>query len=129
MNKPITDLVAKKKLVLCDGAWGTMLFEKGLGTGECPELWNVTHREAVLAIAQGYVDAGSEIIETNTFGGNKIKLAHYGLGDRTEELNEAGAKISRKAAGNAVLVMGSPCIRRSDQGRGFRGFSSSGYWA
>lgn len=70
-------------------------------------MWNITHRKDVFAIAQSYVDAGADIILTNSFGGNPYKLKHYGLQDRVAELNEAAAAISREAAGADHFVLGS----------------------
>ena len=96
-----------KKILVSDGAWGTFLHQRGLQPGECPELWNITHREDVFAIAKSYIDAGADIILTNSFGGSPLKLEHYGLQDRTAELNEAAAAISREAAGTDHLVLGS----------------------
>lgn len=95
------------KILVSDGAWGTMLQERGLEAGECPELWNVSHRSDVLEIAKSYIDAGADMILTNSFGATPIKLAHYGLGDRAAELNEAAAAISRTAAGESRFVLGS----------------------
>lgn len=97
----------KNRVVVSDGAWGTLLQAKGLKPGECPELWNITHRDEVLDIAGSYIDAGSDIIETNSFGGSIIKLSQYGLSARAWEINEAAAAISREAAGKDKLVAGS----------------------
>jgi 5-methyltetrahydrofolate--homocysteine methyltransferase len=106
MSSLLTALKNKKVLV-SDGAWGTFLFQRGLQPGECPELWNITHREDVFAIAKSYIDAGADIILTNSFGGSPLKLRQYGLEDRTAELNETAAAISREAAGADHLVLGS----------------------
>jgi 5-methyltetrahydrofolate--homocysteine methyltransferase len=106
MSSLLTTLKNKKVLV-SDGAWGTFLHQRGLQPGECPELWNITHREDVFAIAKSYIDAGADIILTNSFGGSPTKLKHYGLEDRTTELNETAAAISREAAGTDHLVLGS----------------------
>jgi 5-methyltetrahydrofolate--homocysteine methyltransferase len=107
MKEKISELLLTGKTLVSDGAWGTFLQAKGLKAGECPELWNVEHPAAVYEIAQSYVEAGADMIETNSFGGSSIKLAHYHLDDRTFELNEAAASLSRKAAGDNRYVLGS----------------------
>jgi Methionine synthase I (cobalamin-dependent), methyltransferase domain len=96
-----------KNILISDGAWGTFLHQYGLQPGECPELWNITHRDDVFAIAKSYIDAGADIILTNSFGGSPSKLEHFGLQNRCAELNEAAAVISRTAAGTNHLVLGS----------------------
>ena len=102
----ITDAV-KGNILISDGAWGTFLQKKGLSSGECPEKWCVDRPEDVLEIAQSYIDAGSDMIETNSFGGTSFKLEHYGLADKVSELNEAAAKISSRAAGPDKWVIAS----------------------
>jgi len=106
-NMTILEKLNNGHILLSDGAWGTLLQAKGLKPGECPELWNVTHRKDVLEIAESYILAGSDIIETNSFGGSFLKLSQYGLGSRTAELNRIAAEISREAAGNNRHVAGS----------------------
>ncbi len=105
--KSIIKSLSLGNILVSDGAWGTFLQKEGLVPGECPELWCIEHREKVFNIAQSYVDAGSDIILTNSFGGTSFKLEHYGLTDRVTELNEAAAAISREAAGDDVIVAGS----------------------
>lgn len=107
----LLEKIKKREILLSDGAWGTMLFEKGLMQGECPELWNITNREEVLDIAKQYISAGADIVETNSFGASFLRLEHYGLASKTEEINFEAAKISREAAGDEKLVFGSvgPC--------------------
>ncbi|HOK73586.1 MAG TPA: homocysteine S-methyltransferase family protein [Bacteroidales bacterium] len=97
----------KTRVLLCDGAWGTLLQQKGLQPGECPELWNLTRRDDVLDIARSYIEAGADIIETNSFGGSRIKLSQYGLDDKASLINETAASISREAAGPDRHVAGS----------------------
>lgn len=103
----ILDKIKAGKVLVSDGAWGTFLQAKGLSSGECPELWNVERPDDVLDVARSYVEAGSDMIETNSFGGSRIKLAEYGVGERAFELNKAAAEISRKAAGDKHYVLGS----------------------
>lgn len=105
--KSLIDVVSKGKILISDGAWGTFLQSKGLQPGECPELWNVTHEEDVFAIAKSYIDAGADMILTNSFGGSPTKLKHYGLENRAAELNFKAAQISRRAAGDNHFVLGS----------------------
>ncbi|MEK7853376.1 MAG: homocysteine S-methyltransferase family protein [candidate division NC10 bacterium] len=95
------------EVLVFDGAMGTMLFAAGLKDGACPELWNATHPDVVRGIHRGYFDAGSDFVETNTFGGTRLKLTAYGLQDRTRELNMLGAKLAREVCPPEGLVAGS----------------------
>jgi len=94
---------------LADGAMGTMLFEQGLESGGSPELWNLEHPDRVAAIHRGYLEAGADLILTNTFGGNRFRLALHGLEARVDELNRAGAQLARREAralGDHAVVAG-----------------------
>lgn len=95
------------EILLSDGAWGTMFQVMGLQPGNCPEYWNLTHPEKVKVVAASYVEAGADIILTNTFGGSSYKLANYDLQDRTKEINRVGVALSREVAGKNILVAAS----------------------
>lgn len=93
--------------IITDGAWGTQLQALGLTPGDCPDHWNLTHPDEVRKVAQRYVDAGSQVILTNTFGANRIMLAGHNLADRVKEINAAGVRISKEAAGARAMVFAS----------------------
>ncbi len=99
--------IAAGRVLVSDGGWGSFLVARGMQPGECPELWCVGHADDVRGIAEMYADAGADIVMTNSFGGTRFKLAHYGLAARVAELNEAAARLSRDAAGPARHVMAS----------------------
>ena len=94
-------------IYIFDGAMGTMLQNAGLPPGYCPELWNKEQPDVITAIHKSYIDSGSDIIETNTFGANRIKLTHYGLQDKVNELNTAAVKAARAACGPNTKIAGS----------------------
>ena len=100
-------LFAQHEIVLGDGAMGTMLQRLGLEPGAAPELLNVNAPDKIRTVHQGYIEAGSMIITTNSFGGNRFRLALHNLQDRVAELNRAAAQIAREVAGENVAVAGS----------------------
>lgn len=97
----------KHETLVLDGAMGSMLIAAGLPAGGCPESWNKSHAEAVIAVHRAYAEAGCDIIETNTFGATRLKLASHGLGDRASELNILGAHLARLACRPGGYVAGS----------------------
>jgi methionine synthase I (cobalamin-dependent) len=96
---------------LLDGAMGTQLFARGIEAGKCNDYLNIQSPEIILDVQKAYVEAGSDAVLTNTFGANKIALAHHGLADKVKEINTAGARIARKAVGEDKYVLGDigPC--------------------
>lgn len=104
---PRLDQWTSRGVVITDGAWGTRLQALGLEPGTLPDAWNLAHPELVLQVAQEYVEAGSEVILTNTFRANAITLAEAGLAGRVHEINAAGVEISRRAAAGRALVFAS----------------------
>jgi 5-methyltetrahydrofolate--homocysteine methyltransferase len=103
-------LLSEGRPLLADGATGTNLFEMGLVSGETPELWNDAQPEKIRSLHQAFVDAGAEILLTNSFGGNRRRLMLHGLQARVRELNRMAAEIARGAAdraGRRVVVAGS----------------------
>ncbi len=95
------------RILVADGAWGTELHALGLGDGACPELWCAERPELVRDLASRYAAAGAELVWTNSFGGNRYRLAAFGLGSRAGELCEAAARLSREGAAGRALVVGS----------------------
>ena len=93
--------------VLCDGAMGTLLYARGVFINRCYDELNVSQPEMVAAIHAEYVKAGAEVLETNTFGANHYRLQRHGFESRVEEINRAGVRIARSAAGPDVFVAGS----------------------
>ncbi len=110
MTNPIDALLAEKGVLLADGATGTNLFAMGLESGNAPELWNEEHPDRIARLHQGFVDAGADIILTNSFGGTRQRLKLHHAQDRVFELNKKAAEIARAVAdkaGRKVIVAGS----------------------
>ena len=110
MTDALRSLLAERGVLLADGATGTNLFAMGLATGEAPEVWNLEQPEKVRAHYRSFIEAGSDVFLTNTFGGTSYRLKLHEFQDRVAEVNEAGARLAREeadAADRRVLVGGS----------------------
>jgi len=103
----ILDRLRRGEIIVGDGALGTMLMQRGLKQGEPPELLNVEKPQIIEEIASLYLNAGAEIIETNTFGASPLRLEKFSLENRMEELNRAGVKAARRAVGDKAYIAGS----------------------
>ncbi|RDL51343.1 Methionine synthase [Ensifer sp. M14] len=106
----LSDLIAEKGVLLADGATGTSLFAMGLEAGEAPEIWNETRPENITKLHQDFVDAGADIILTNSFGGTRHRLKLHHAQDRVHDLNRRAAEIARAVADKAprkVITAGS----------------------
>jgi 5-methyltetrahydrofolate--homocysteine methyltransferase len=99
--------LAERGVLIGDGAWGTMLMARGLESGQCPESVNLDRPELLTEIAELYLDAGADLITTNTFGASPLNLASYSLDDRCEEINRAAVEAVRSAVGDRALVSAS----------------------
>lgn len=104
-KKEFRDFVNKGPIIL-DGATGTNLMAAGMPIGVCPEAWILEHKEVLLNLQRGYVEAGTNIVYAPTFTGNRIKLEEYGLADRITEINTELVRLSREAVGDKALVAG-----------------------
>ena len=103
------ELVGSGATVVADGAMGTMLMQNGLEFGDPPEVWNLEHPEIIRRVQRGYLDAGSQILLTNTFGGNRLRLELHGREDRVDQLNRTAAvlaKVEANAADHPAIVAG-----------------------
>jgi len=106
MTGPFRDTL-QERIVLADGAMGTMLYSKGIFINTCFDELNLTRPDLVQELHEEYIGAGAEVIESNTFGANRFKLASFGLEDRVKTINETGARLARKAAGRKTYVAAS----------------------
>ncbi|MEM9782362.1 MAG: betaine--homocysteine S-methyltransferase [Pseudomonadota bacterium] len=110
MGDALSRMLDERDWVLLDGATGTSLFAMGLEAGEAPELWNIDAPDKVRALHRGFIEAGSDLVLTNSFGGSAYRLKLHGAEDRVHEINAAAARLAREeadAAGRAVIVAGS----------------------
>jgi len=110
MTDRLTSLLSERPWLLADGAMGSNLFDRGLQSGDAPELWNVEHPERVAQLQRAFIEAGADIILTNTFGGTRHRLKLHKAENRVAELNSAAARLARgeaDRAGRTVLVAGS----------------------
>jgi len=105
--KNILERLADGEILVADGAMGTMLFQRGLRPGDCPELLNLTKPELLEEIAKIYFEVGADIIQTNTFGGSPFKLSDYKLEDKCEEINSSAVKNVRKVVNGRAYISGS----------------------
>jgi 5-methyltetrahydrofolate--homocysteine methyltransferase len=101
-----TDRLSQGGILIADGATGTTLQQMGLPSGAAPERWNLENPAAIRALHRGYVEAGSDLVLTNTFGGSRLRLEMEGLGDQVREINLAAARLAREVAGDQVMVLG-----------------------
>lgn len=110
MTDKLTSLLAQRPWLLADGATGSNLFDRGLQSGDAPELWNADHPDRIAGLARAFIEAGADIILTNSFGGTRYRLKLHKAEDRVGELNEKAARIARAEAdraGRPALVGGS----------------------
>jgi len=105
--RPLLDEIREGKILVGDGAMGTLLMERGLKPGEPPESFNLKDISVLEDIARQYLDAGADIVQTNTFGASPLNLAVYGLDEQTEDINRAAVRAAKHAVGNRAYVAGS----------------------
>jgi 5-methyltetrahydrofolate--homocysteine methyltransferase len=105
--KGLLERIAEGEILISDGAMGTLLHANGLEVGECPESWCISHPGVVKQIAHSYIAAGSNIVETNSFGGSGLKLNGYGLRDKVQEFNRAAAALAKQEMGDKGYVAAS----------------------
>jgi len=102
----LRDRLKEDKILIADGATGTFLQKAGLPAGSVPERWNTENPDTIRQMHQAYVDAGSDLILTNTFGGNRFRLGRDGLQEQVQQANAAAVKLAKEAAGDRAMVLG-----------------------
>ncbi len=107
----------KDNVLVADGAIGTILYSEGLDT--CPEAYNLSHPDKVERIHRSYIEAGADVIQTNTYGANFEKLKRFGLEDKVKAIHQAAVRIAKKAANKDTYILGTV--------GGFRGIRTRGY--
>ena len=107
MPETLRQRLSGEGVLVADGAIGTTLQAAGLPEGTAPESWNLTHPEKILDLHRAYLEAGAQIILTNSFGGNRFRLGKKGLQDKVREVNRAAAALAKEAAGQEAFVAGS----------------------
>ncbi|MBU1100285.1 MAG: homocysteine S-methyltransferase family protein [Bacteroidetes bacterium] len=105
--KTILERIKAGEILVGDGAMGSMLFQRGLQRGDCPEKMNLDHPEVIEEIARFYLEAGADIIQTNTFGGTVLRLKEYGLEGEADEINKRAVEAVRKVVGDKAYISGS----------------------
>lgn len=116
MSNALLDLLAERGHLVADGAMGTNLFALGLETGDSPELWNVEQADKVASVHRGFLEAGSDIVLTNSFGGTEHRLKLHGAQDRVRELNAAAARICRDVVDRRREETGKTCLVAGSMG-------------
>src|SRR5437867_6618983 len=104
--KPFADRL-REGVVVCDGAMGTMLYARGVFLNRCFDELNLSNPGLIRGVHEDYLEAGADVVETNTFGAHRFKLGPHGLEAQVRKINREGARIAREAAGGAALVAGS----------------------
>ena len=104
---PLIEKLLKNGVAVTDGSWGTQMQSRGLKLGESPDSWNINHPDLVAEVAQQYLNAGSQVILTNTFSANRFVLEKFGIADQVEEINRKGVEVSKKAAQDRAAVFAS----------------------
>src|SRR5579862_793081 len=99
-KKDFREVIAEDRVYCFDGAMGTMLYSRGVYINRCYDELNLSSSDIVLSVHRDYVKAGADIIETNTYGANRLKLSAYGLEDKILDINRAGVRLAREAAGD-----------------------------